>query len=354
MKKIKNLMLATAINGQGGVATVLQVYAQCDFFKQSSCKLIATHTNNSRIIQLFTFFKAILLVLFYAVFFRLGVVHIHMSSNGSYTRKAILTRLVKKIGGKVILHLHGAGFKEFYQKNEGKKQHIRNTFNMADKVIVLSSQWLEWVNTIIIDKSKSCVVYNAVPEVTLPDKKSKQPIILFLGRLGQRKGVEDLISAFAQISAKFPDAQLHLGGDGDLPTYKTQVSTLGVSEQVKFLGWVAGEKKCQCLADATIYCLPSYNEGFPMGVLEAMSAEVAVVASTAGGIPDAITDQKEGLLIEAGDVDALAIALTTMLEDNNSRATYVAVAKAKYQNNFSPAVIIPQLKDIYKKLLETK
>jgi glycosyltransferase involved in cell wall biosynthesis len=354
MKSI-NLMIGTSINGRGGIATVLQVTKDHHFFEQTNTILLASHKTAklpAGLDRLYVFCTLMLKVIYFGLFYKLGVVHVHMASRGSYTRKSKIIRLAKFFGAKTIIHLHGGGFKEFYQSNDGRKKHILDTFNMADKVIVLSSQWLEWVNTIMIDKTKSCVVYNAVPEVVLPEKKSKQPIILFLGRLGHRKGVEDLINAFAKISAKFPDAQLHLGGDGDLPTYQAQASSLGVSEQVKFLGWVAGETKNQCLADATIYCLPSYNEGFPMGVLEAMSAEVAVVASTAGGIPDAITDKKEGLLIEAGDVDALSIALTTMLEDHNSRAKYVAAAKAKFKNNFSPSVIIPQLKGIYQELLE--
>ena len=88
-----------------------------------------------------------------------------------------------------------------------------------------------------------------------------------------------------------------------------------------------------------------------MGILEAMSAGVSVVASKAGGIPDAITNNKEGLLIEAGDVDALAKALTVMLGNKDKRDEFSAAAKEKYQKNFCPAVITPQLEAIYKELL---
>ena len=351
-------MISTDPEGQGGIATVVKGYHKEGVIDDLAFVTINTHSssNNNKLTAIILFVRSLLQILYYGIFHKLGIAHIHMSSRGSYIRKSIILRLTKFLGAKTIIHLHGSEFETFYNEecSEIKKQHIRNTFNMADKVIVLSSQWLRWINTIVIDKSKSCIVYNAVPEVELPDKKLKQPIILFLGRLGQRKGVEDLIKAFAKVSAKIPAAELHLGGDGDLSIYQAQAYSLGISEQVKFLGWVAGEQKNQCLADATIYCLPSYNEGFPMGVLEAMSAEVAVVASTAGGIPDAITDQKEGLLIEAGDIDALANALTTMLEDNYNRAKYIAAAKMKFKSNFSPDVIIPQLNNIYKELLEQK
>ena len=357
MKKIINLTIATDISGKGGISTVLQILNQHNFFITTNSTLITSHCSSGGYFELKRFayfFFSLVQLLFYAVFYKLGVVHVHMASRGSYIRKSKILRLAKFFGAKTILHLHGAEFETFYNKecSASKKQHIRDTFNMADKVIVLSTQWLAWVNTIVSDKTKTCIVYNAVPEVALPKKSTQLHNILFLGRLGQRKGVEDLITAFAQIAEEFPNTQLHLGGDGEIAKYQAQAKTLGVEKQVIFLGWVAGEKKNQCLADATIYCLPSYNEGFPMGVLEAMSAGVAVVASTAGGIPDAITDHKEGLLVEAGNINALAIALTTLLADDRIREQYATAAKVKFKNNFSPDVIIPQLKGIYQKLLE--
>lgn len=358
MGDLKHLMVSTSPFGQGGIASVVKGYHKEKLIEELEFISINTHSssNNNKFSAIVLFAYSLLQIVTYGVLNKLGIVHVHMASRGSYTRKSQVIRLAHFFGAKTIIHLHGGEFDTFYNKecSESKKQHVRDTFNMADKVIVLSSKWLQWVNTIVSDKNKSCIVYNAVPEIFLPEKESKQPIILFLGRLGQGKGVEDLINAFAKVSANFHDIQLHLGGNGDLSTYQAQAYSLGVSEKIRFLGWVAGETKNQCLADATIYCLPSYNEGFPMGVLEAMSAEVAVVASTAGGIPDAITDQKEGLLIEAGDVDALVLALTIMLEDNDNRATYVAAAKDKFKKNFSPSVIIPQLKSIYQELLEVK
>jgi glycosyltransferase involved in cell wall biosynthesis len=351
-----NLMVSTDRHGQGGIATVITGYHEGGLIEDMKFISISTHSsaNTTKLTAIFTYLFSLLRLVYYGIFKKLGIVHIHMASRGSYIRKSKILRLAKFLGAKTIIHLHGAEFETFYNKecSESKKQHIRDTFNMADKVIVLSSQWLIWVNKIVTNKNRTCVVYNPLPVVELPQKKSKRPIILFLGRLGQRKGVQDLINAFAKIADKFPDTELHFGGDGDLTQYKNQAKALGIEKQVVFLGWVAGVTKDQCLADATIYCLPSYNEGFPMGILEAMAAEVAVVATTVGGIPDAITDRKEGLLIEAGDIDALAIALSSMLRENNVREQYAAAAKMKFRNNFSHEVIIPQLKSIYQQLLD--
>lgn len=357
MKKRINLTLATAIDGKGGVATVLQVLKQNDFFILTNSKLVSTHYDRSKLWglkRLTAFFTAIIQVIYYSQIKKIGIVHFHMSSRGSYTRKAILIRLARHFGAKTIIHLHGSEFKEFYlnECNANKQQHIRDTFNLANRVIVLSTQWAEWVSTITTDSSKVIIVYNAVPDVSIKNNTQQKPVILFLGRLGERKGVTDLINAFSLLAEKFPECSLQLGGDGDIEKYRKQVNNFNLSDRVQFLGWVSGETKNDYLSKATIYCLPSYNEGFPMGILEAMSAGVAVVASKAGGIPDAITHGKEGLLVDAGNVTDLSNALSQMLQDDVQREQFVLAAKSKFMKNFSPNVIIPQLEIIYKELLE--
>ncbi|WP_343813571.1 glycosyltransferase family 4 protein [Colwellia asteriadis] len=349
-------MISTDPKGQGGIATVVSSYNKDGLFNTSHFTLIKTHSSDSKnkLSAAILFFSSLLKVIFYGLLFNLGIVHVHMASRGSYLRKSIILRVAKKLGAKTIIHLHGGEFESFYHKecSDKKKTHIKKTFNMADKIIVLSSSALTWVNSIVDDKTKTCIVYNAVPAISLPPKKSVQANILFLGRLSKNKGVDDLIHAFAQLSVTYPHLKLLLAGDGDPTKYKTLAAKLGVINHVNFLGWVSGTQKKQYLADATVYCLPSYYEGFPMGVLEAMSAGIPVVASTAGGIPDAITNKQEGLLVKAGDVGALTEALRSLLSDEKLRAQYSDAAKIKYQENFSPDVIIPQLKNIYKELLD--
>ena len=87
-----------------------------------------------------------------------------------------------------------------------------------------------------------------------------------------------------------------------------------------------------------------------MGVLEAMSCNIPVIASTAGGIPDAITNKIDGLLIEPGDVESLKMAMNRLIEFPVETEKMRDAAKEKFLNNFSPRVIIPKLKCIYKEL----
>ncbi|PKG37531.1 glycosyltransferase family 4 protein [Psychromonas sp. Urea-02u-13] len=356
MRSKINITVATSINGKGGVATVLNTLNSGVFFNNWNMKLIASHYSESKykgLNRLFLFASVFVKLVYFNLFYNVGIVHIHMSSRGSYLRKSLIVRFIKLFNNKIIIHLHGAEFQEFY-KNESslkKQAHIRNTFDLADSVIVLSTQWLAWAHSIVKEPSKVKIVYNAVPQLTLDRSVKQNASILFLGRLGERKGVADLIHAFKKLLAKDDSATLLLGGDGDIEFYKKLVDSLGIKNQVQFLGWVSGDEKNAYLAKADVYCLPSYNEGFPMGVLEAMSAGVAVVASTAGGIPDAISSGKEGLLITAGDVDGLADALLRITSDRALNDAFTLSAKNKFDQNFSEPVVFKVLDKIYNQLL---
>lgn len=356
MRSKINITIATSINGKGGVSTVLNTLNSGGFFDKWNMNIIASHNSESKfkgLNRLFLFASVFIKLVYFNIFYNVGLVHIHMSSRGSYLRKSLITRFAKLLNNKVIIHLHGAEFQTFYndESSEKKQQHIRDTFDLADCVIVLSTQWLTWMKTIVKEPSKVKIVYNAVPQLVLDRRLQQNSSILFLGRLGERKGVADLIHAFKNVLVQDESATLLLGGDGDLKLYKELVNSLGIKDNVQFLGWVSGEEKNSYLAKADVYCLPSYNEGFPMGVLEAMSAGVAVVASTAGGIPDAITSEKEGLLITAGDVDGLTDALLRITSDRALNNAFTLAAKSKFDNNFSEPVVFSVLDKIYNELL---
>lgn len=352
MKNKINLTVATDINGQGGIATVLNVYKQAGFLSNNSVKLIATHSTNNqfgRVGAILLYLSALLKVIYYHIFYRVGLVHIHVASRGSYLRKSLLVRVIKAMGGKVILHLHGAEFRDFYANecDPKRQKHIRDTFEMSDSVVVLSSQWIEWGKSTFERSEHFRLLYNAVPSLETDRKRVPSSYISFLGRVGERKGLHDLLNAMVIVKQQCPDAKLLVGGDGEVERFKAIAKDLNLESEVEFLGWVSGKDKLDVLNKSQVFCLPSYNEGFPMGVLEAMSTGVAVVSTYAGGIPDAIENRKEGILVEAGDSEALANALIELIQSPELQQDYVSNAKRKFDESFSVQAIIPQLQNIY-------
>ncbi|MBR9888991.1 MAG: glycosyltransferase family 4 protein [Oceanospirillales bacterium] len=356
MRKIVNVTVGTDIKGQGGIATVLRGYRDSGFFERHNVRLVATHNSNVLFGQfgsVILFLTALAKIFIYGLFFKVGLVHIHMASRGSFSRKLIVARLAKFFGCKVVLHLHGGEFREFYvnECDARKKKRVRELFESVDKVIVLSSQWIEWAKETFSKSDHIDVIYNTLKRSDGHQRYTKVGSILFLGRLCKGKGTFDLINAFQKVNESCPEAHLYLGGDGDLDLYKKQVKNLGLEHSVSFPGWVDGERKAELLSIADVYCLPSYNEGFPMGVLEAMASGVAIVSSYAGGIPDAVSHNEEGLLIEAGDQDGLADALIKLIKDRGLNSQLVGAATNKFERCFSEEAIMPKLDKIYAELL---
>ncbi len=353
MKKV-NLVIGTGLNEAGGIATVLNMFKDAGFFEKENVKLIQTHTNKNRLLginKLVLFSIAILKIFYYLVLKDVGLVHIHIASRGSFTRKALIIKIAKLFNSKILLHLHGAGFESFYQESsESKRRKIRDSFSSCDKIVVLSKSWKTWVDSIVKDPSRVVTIYNFVPALPLSRNNVIPGTVLFLGRLGKRKGVFELIEASVGLQKKFPHYKLILGGDGDIEGCREYADKLGVTDCIDFVGWISGDKKLLLLENSQIFTLPSYKEGFPMGVIEAMSAGLSIVASKAGGIPDAITSGKEGLLIDAGDAIAIEESLASLLADQEYSKILGEQAKLKFNNNFSDKVIIPKFSNIYYEL----
>jgi glycosyltransferase involved in cell wall biosynthesis len=196
------------------------------------------------------------------------------------------------------------------------------------------------------------VIYNPVqlPSTITPFETRETHTLLFLGRLGERKGSYDLLRAVASISDDFPDLKLLMGGDGEIEKIRVEAQRLGIADKVELLGWVRGPDKTALLTRASVYVLPSYNEGLPMSVLEAMAAGLPVISTPIGGIPEAVTDGVEGNLVKPGDVDAFSAALRRLLSDPSLRRQMGEAARLKVETVFSMDRIVPQIEALYREL----
>ncbi len=333
----------------GGIAAVVNVYRTAGLFERFPITYVPTHCDGGVWAKLTILIRA--LFAFSGLLLRgeIGLLHVHTASRASFWRKSLflLPAFASRIP--VILHLHGAEFAIFYGRCGGLlKYFVRFVFNHSDRVIVLSSQWKSWVQG-ICEHGRVEAVYNPVllPDVAALKRKRDRHDVLFLGRLGKRKGVYDLLDAVAQLAPEFSGLRLLLGGDGDLDGVRERAEALGIADRVRLLGWVRGADKEHLLASAGVYALPSYNEGLPMSVLEAMAAGLPILSSPVGGIPDAVEDGVEGYLVNPGDVAALATRLRQLLSDPGLAEGMGQAARRKIEWCFSAQAIIPRLGRIY-------
>jgi glycosyltransferase involved in cell wall biosynthesis len=194
------------------------------------------------------------------------------------------------------------------------------------------------------------VLPNAVALPQAGGARSEPGRILFLGRLEAAKGVEDLLDAVALLAPRFPALRLVLAGSGELDAWRRGAARRGIVERVELTGWVDAAARSAQLARAAVFCLPSHAEGLPMALLEAMAAGKAVVASRVGGIPDAVRDGVNGLLVPPRDAPALAAALARVLEDAGLQQSLGARARATVDRDYSTEAICGRLAAIYNDL----
>jgi glycosyltransferase involved in cell wall biosynthesis len=281
------------------------------------------------------------------------LLHVHVSSRASFWRKSFFLFPAFLSGLPTVLHLHGSEFAIFFEKECGdlRKRIVQYVFNRVSRVVVLSSAWKIWVQGICTNPNVKAIYNPAMLTAgSTPWVQRKQGTVLFLGRLGTRKGTYDLLDAVAQLVVKHPQLKLLLGGDGELDQVRIRANELGISGNIELLGWLRGDEKDQYLQSAMIYALPSYNEGLPMSILEAMAAGLPIVSTPIGGIPEAVADGLEGFLVEPGDVAALANRLDRLLSEPGLAEGMGAAARRKVETSFSAEVILPQVEAVYREL----
>jgi glycosyltransferase involved in cell wall biosynthesis len=345
------LMVGTHLQATGGVRAVVHGYVEAGLFRRYPGVYVQTHHSGGRLRKAYYALRGYLEVAWHLLTLDAPLVHIHMASRASFWRKSIVCFMARARGRPYILHLHGAEFAQFYQDECGPREQrfIRSIFEHAALVIALSDEWRQRVLRICPGATVE-VLPNAVE---LPDARllnapqTNVPTVLFLGSLGRRKGTYDLVRAFAQIADEFPTARLLLGGDGDIAHTRALAEQLGISGRVECLGWMGAAEKPRAFAAATVFALPSYAEGLPMALLEAMSFGLPVLTTPVGGIPQLVKHDENGWLIQPGHIDELAAALRSLLASPGARARLGTAARTTIQNNFTLDRALERLGELY-------
>ena len=265
----------------------------------------------------------------------------------------IAKKIAKKLGKKVILHEHAADFVEFYNNSEDKNG-ISDTINKCDKLIVLSESWKKFFISIGIQANKICVLNNIVSP---PDVKSVELVddrlhLLYMGEISNRKGAFDLLNAIVAEKEYFKDKIiLRIGGNEVDGNIKGFIKDNGLEDFVSYEGWISGDKKIDCLNWEDVYILPSYNEGLPIAILEAMSYSHPVISTPVGGIPEVISNYKNGILVTPGNHTEIANAIKYYI-DNNEEIKLQGKNGYKIVKDFFPDKVFNDLTNIYKTLLK--
>jgi glycosyltransferase involved in cell wall biosynthesis len=269
---------------------------------------------------------------------KFAIVHIHFGgrSVGGLSRAATRARIVRHLHGRI---LEPRGLTAVHFSARG-----------ADAVVAVSQA----VAKQVVD-GPARVIYAGLPlpagdPPARPHRPASEVIIGTAGRLVELKGIEYLLGAASTLRREFPALRVEIAGSGPhREKLEAAVAQAGLTEQVKFLGWI--DDLTSVLPRWDVFVMPSLEEGFPIAALDAMAAALPVVATPVGGVPELIEDGKTGWLVPPRDAEALASRLRLLLFDPDLGRRVGAAAYARVRDHFSAAQMTQKFAQLYDELL---
>lgn len=276
------------------------------------------------------------------------VVYIEVSQNEwAYLRDSVLMGVARLFGARVVTHLHGSYFRDFYEGTTWfHRWVVRLTSRWLSAAAVLG-EGLRGIYSGLVPEGRIRVVPNGV-EDPFPDgapvrgegSSGDEVVVLYLGALFRPKGVLELLRAAAVARDAGVRARYLLAGgwvsEEDRREVLGVVEELGLGEVVSFPGVVTGEAKHALLAEADMLVFPGLQaEGLPLVILEAMAAGLPVVSTPRGAIEDAVVAGETGVIVPVGDVGALASAIGELAADAGLRARLGEAGRARYLGGFT-------------------
>lgn len=217
----------------------------------------------------------------------LSGVHVNMAERLSLFRKSAVVVMCRTLGIPVVLHVHAAQLPHFYRRLPGLLQRTtRWVFSLTAVCVVLGEEAQRFITEeLMVPRHRVEVIINGVPEPSHQRRVvAESPIqrIFFLGNLLERKGVSDLLQALSLPGFNAMRLEVTLSGGGDITAYQVKARQLGIANFVRFTGWADQQQVAQLMAQADVLVLPSYDEGLPLVILEALANSVAVVCTPVG------------------------------------------------------------------------
>jgi glycosyltransferase involved in cell wall biosynthesis len=339
----------------GGMAAVVRGLLASPLAERYGLQVVATYRHRDPIRRLTRFGVGLLRLTFWSLGRRGRLVHIHTTARGSLYRKSIYVLVAKALRRRVVLHVHaGAGDLAAFGGRIGEPSRalFRQAFARADAVLSVSRASAQEV-TRAFGRGNVMVIPNAAPRVDrLPSRSADAadaPALLYLGGFqNPAKGGDLLLDALAIIAEECPRLRVTLAGPGELPYAGSAL--IARHAQITWRGWLDEAAKAAALGAADIVVVPSYSEGLPVTLLEAMAHGRAIVATTVGGIPEVLTDGVDATLVAPGRAVVLAGAVCALARDPARRAQLGAAARARARH-LNEDEVAARLDALYRRLL---
>lgn len=301
----------------------------------------------SRLWALFYFAEAVVV---YRHCRRSGVRHLHAQFLDVATDVAMLVAALGGDGWSWSLAIHGpVEFHDVTRQRLAAKVHdaalVQTISHFGRSQVLAHAAEEDWDKVHVVRCGIDPTVYAADP-IAQPESDGFR--ILFVGRLVQLKGPSLLLEAVAALVARGVDAHAEFVGDGPLRSSLVEAAErLGITGRVEFAGSVGQDAIRARYAAAHVFCLPSFAEGLPVVLMEAMAVGRPVVSTRTMGIPELVEDGVNGLLVPPATLEPLVDALHTLAQDPQRRRSMGESGRRKVLEEFDVNRGAPKLAELF-------
>lgn len=275
----------------------------------------------------------------------IDVVHVTTSGSMALYRDRLVLRLAKKHNAATVLHLHFGYIPEIACADNREWRNLKKAFSHCDAIISIDR---ETEKALICNGYMSKTYFCPNPiDIESTEKnicnRPKVNKVVFVGHIYREKGIGELVDAWLDVSKVFPDCYLELIGS---TVEKEFIESLSKNSSIRFVGERTHDETMKLLSEAKMFVLPSYSEGFPNVILEAMALKVPIVATNVGAIPEMLSDGC-GSLIEPKSVGELKNSMIALLNDTELGAEMAERAYRKLIEKYDVSVVISQYSNIW-------
>lgn len=254
----------------------------------------------------------------------------------------------------IIVFFHGWEDETETRLNKNKifRSLFKKSLSLVSIILVLGERFKKSLTDMGVPQEKIRFMTNffdgSIFNGVKRQAKSNGKSILFLSRFAKEKGVFETLEAFNLLSSEFPDAKLVFAGDGpEKRSMKKKVEEYGIESRVEFVGYVRGASKAQVLLDSDIFILPTYGEGCPVALLEAMAAGLPIITCPVGGISDIFVDGENGIFLPKLSPSDIAYSIRYLLQNPSLRSSISENNRQYAWENFEVNLVTRKLEKIY-------
>ena len=287
---------------------------------------------------------------------RTGAEAVHLNASldtKGYWRDLAYSLVARLLGRRIVNQIHGGAMpQDFFRGNAFLTWILRRFLVSSDVVTVLSSGELAAYRA-FDERINVHLIPNAIDPAGLADQprwhNDGRPLrLVYVGRLLRTKGLFDLVEAMRLLKNVGRDVRLVLGGEGrDRAELIDATRRAGLEDRMRFLGNVFAAEKFRLLLESDVFLLPSYTEGLPYALLEAMAAGCVPVTTPVAAIPDVIRSGEQGMLVPAKDPGALATAIAALDDDRESLMRMAKAARLRVLERYTVARLADDFRQLY-------